>query len=127
MPAINFLEYVQGLRALLDEAFAAGDVVQFELQVDQRSAVRGLIAGDMELANGGELHFREFLDVTRSDPRLMYAYHYQDVEHQLIFRYDNAVHRPRLPQRAHKHLPDGVYVSPAPTLLWILDEIFSHL
>jgi hypothetical protein len=37
----------------------------------------------------------------------MYAYHYQDVERNLIFRYDNAAHRLALPYPAHKHTQSG--------------------
>lgn len=58
--------------------------------------------------------FYEFMDVTRNEPKIMYAYHYQDVDHNLIFRYDNAAHKPVLPQPEHKHTSLSVEVSPAP-------------
>ena len=57
----------------------------------------------------------------------MYAYHYQDVNKGLIFRYDNAVHRPPLPQAEHKHTPEDVKVSPAPTLAQVVDEIMREM
>ena len=38
----------------------------------------------------------------------MYAYHYQDVDYSLIFRYDNAAHRPARSQPEHKHTPSGI-------------------
>ncbi len=53
----------------------------------------------------------------------MYAYHYQDVEHNLIFRYDNAAHKPALPQPEHKHTRLGIEASPVPTLADVLDQI----
>jgi hypothetical protein len=43
----------------------------------------------------------------------------------LIFRYDNAAHRPPLPQAEHKHTPAGVEVSLAPTLAQVIDEILK--
>jgi len=53
----------------------------------------------------------------------MYAYHFQDVASQLIFRYDNAAHRPTLSQLEHKHTIQGVELTTAPTLQEVLDEI----
>ena len=44
---------------------------------------------------------------------------------QLIFRYDNAVHRPSLPFLEHKHLPDQILEIPAPPLANVLAEIFT--
>jgi len=54
----------------------------------------------------------------------MYAYHYE-VGGKLGFRYDNAAHRPPLPQAEHKHTPDGVQLVSPPTMARILDEILS--
>ena len=34
--------------------------------------------------------------MTQAEPKPLYAYHYQDAEHHLIFRYDNAAHKPAL-------------------------------
>ena len=42
---------------------------------------------------------------------------------QLIFRYDNALHKPALPSVAHKHLPTQIIAAPAPTLDEVLAEI----
>ena len=55
----------------------------------------------------------------------MYAYHYQDANRDLISRYDNAAHRPPLPQAEHKHTPSGVEISSAPTLTQVADEILK--
>ena len=60
------------------------------LKIDQRSSLRGHISGLLRIDDGSELHFREFVDTSRSSPRLSYAYHYQAVDKALIFRYDNA-------------------------------------
>jgi len=52
----------------------------------------------------------------------MYAYDYQDAEHNLIFRYDNAAHRPALAQLEPKHTRMGVKAHPEPTLAEVLDQ-----
>jgi Family of unknown function (DUF6516) len=123
MPATTFPEYVQHITDLLNHTVATGEAVLSSLEVDQRSAVRGLVAGILQFGNGSELHFREYIDVMQAQPKIMYAYHYQDVEHNLIFRYDNAAHRPALPQREHKHTRIGIEASPVPTLAEVLDQM----
>ena len=125
MPATTFPEYVQHITDLLNHTIATGEAVLSALRVDQRSAVRGLIAGTLQFGDGAELHFREFVDMTEAEPKIMYAYHYQDVEHNLIFRYDNAAHRPALPQREHSHTYAGIEASPVPTLSEVLDQILT--
>jgi hypothetical protein len=125
MPATDFLEYVRTVRAAVDELSDSGDAVLVGLQVDQRSAVRGFIEGAVQFRDGSQLVFREFLDITRGEPRLMYAYHYQDTVQQLVFRYDNAMHRPELALPEHKHTPSGISLTPAPQLPALLDEILD--
>jgi hypothetical protein len=56
----------------------------------------------------------------------MYVYHYQDANKALVFRYDNAPHRPPLSLAEHKHTPAGVTVSLAPTLAQLIDEILKE-
>jgi hypothetical protein len=123
MPVTTFPEHVQHITDLLNHAVAIGEAVLHTLQVDQRSAVRGFIAGVLQFGDGSELHFREYIDVTQAQPKIMYAYNYQDLEHYLIFRYDNAAHRPAPPQREHKHTRSGIEASPVPTLAEVLDQI----
>jgi hypothetical protein len=126
MPAATFPEYARQMTETLEQVVAIGDAVMLTLQVDQRSAIRGFIAGSLQFADGSTLHFREFVDVSQAEPKLMYAYHYQDANHRLIFRYDNAAHRPTLPSSTHKHTESGVEVSPVPTLSEILDHILRQ-
>jgi hypothetical protein len=108
---------------LLNQVVATGETVLSAFQVDQRSAVRGLIAGILQFGDGSELHFREYIDMTQAEPKIMYAYHCQDADYNLIFRYDNAAHKPALPQPEHKHTPSGIEASPVPTLAEVLDQI----
>jgi hypothetical protein len=126
MPVTNFPEYARAIHGVLDAVAATGEANVVSIRKDQRSLLRGFMAGMLQFNDGSELHFREFVDVTLSEPRLMYAYHYQDANKVLIFRYDNAAHRPPLPQAEHKHTPAGVEVSLAPTLAQIIDEILKE-
>ena len=72
------------------------------------------------------LYFCEFIDMRQAEPKIMYACHYQDVDHNLIFRYDNAAHRPALPYPTHRHTREGVEAAPVPTLPEILDRLLRQ-
>lgn len=126
MSATNFPEYAQRLTYILDTVVAAGEAVLTSLQVDQRSAVRGFVAGSLQFGDGSTLDFREFVDVSQQEPKSMYAYHYQDAAHNLIVRYDNAAHKPALPQPAHRHTPSGIEAYSIPTLSEVLDLILRQ-
>ena len=52
MPAANFPEYARSLQDDLDKVVATGEIVVTTLQVDQRSAVRGFIAGSLQFYEG---------------------------------------------------------------------------
>ena len=126
MPATSFPEYTRGITDFLDTLLASDQARLVSLQVDQRSVLRGFLSGLLVFNDNSELHFREFVDLTQIEPRLMYAYHYQDASKTLIFRYDNAVHRPPLTQLEHKHTPTGITFSLAPTFAQIIDEVLRR-
>jgi hypothetical protein len=75
--------------------------------------------------DGSELHFHQYINLAAPEPRQMYAYHYQDATAQMIFRYDNAAHRPPLSARRRKHTPDNIVVILPPTLEQVIDEILK--
>jgi hypothetical protein len=127
MPATTFLEYARSIKRVLDAAVETGEATVVSIRMDQRSSLRGLIAGLLQFNDASELHLREFVDASLAEPRLVYAYHYQDANQQLIFRYDNAAHRPSLSQAEHKHTPAGVELAPTPTLAQIVDEILRAM
>ena len=59
---------------------------------------------------------------------MSYGYQYQDREGNLIFRYDNAKHRPDLGYEAHKHLADGsISAAALPDIFDLVDEILGYL
>ena len=123
MSVTNFPEYARKIEMVLSCLIATGEATLVDIRIDQRSSLRGFISGMLQFNDGSELHFREFVDASRTRPRLMSAYHYQSVNRDLIFRYDNAAHQPRLSQVEHKHTGSGVASSHAPTLAQVLDEI----
>ena len=125
MPASSFREYAQHILHIIELLLSTGQAVLVDQTIDQRSALRGFIGGVLHFEDGSQLHFREFVDTSLPEPRLMYAYHLQDAENELIFRYDNAAHRPELSLAEHKHTAEGVRVSKAPTFDEVIDEILG--
>lgn len=125
MPASSFSEYAQYILDIFQNCLASGQATLVDHTIDQRSAVRGFISAVLYFEDGSQLHVREFVDTSQSEPRLMYAYHYQDVDANLVFRYDNAAHKPELSQSEHKHMQDSVQASRAPDLQEVIDEIFG--
>lgn len=120
---MSFQEYLDQFQHLLADILATGEAQIIEFQADARSLTKGYIRGALLFNDGSECHFREFIDTAQVEPRLMYAFHYQGADKSLVFRYDNAAHRPALPQPEHKHTTDGVLLSIPPTFAEVLDEI----
>lgn len=125
MPTTNFPDYAKTITQTIDSLLASGQARLLNLQVDQRSMLRGFISGILAFEDNSELHFSEFVDLTQPEPRLMYAYHYQDSKKALVFRYDNAAHRPSPPSVEHKHTASSVSSAPAPTFVQVVDEILE--
>lgn len=116
--------YFDQLKRVLDRFAAANFVLDVQVTFEVRPADQGYVFGLVLFHDQSALHFREYLDGSANQvSRLMYAYHYQDATQQLVFRYDNARHRPALPAPEHKHTTDNVFVSQAPTLEAVLMEI----
>ncbi len=111
---------------VVDQYAAAGFVVESDVRYETRPGNQGYLTGTLLFIDNSTLHFSEYLDQAGSAAdRLMYAYHYQDAKNHLIFRYDNARHKPPLSSLDHKHLPDRVIETPAPALEDILVEIIT--
>jgi hypothetical protein len=125
-PVVSFHDHCQPIVHLIERLLELEEIRLADFQIDERSSLRGYIAGVLHFEDGSQLHFREFVDVALPRPRNMYAYHYQNQAGQMIFRYDNALHRPTLLQRDHKHLRNGqIELTTAPTLIDIVNEILD--
>jgi hypothetical protein len=87
---------------LVDEYFtqieatiaACGSIRTKVIHKDKRSDYVGYFRADLYLYDSSLLHVREFVFTRTEVIKDMYAYHYQDADGQLIFRYDNTQHFP---------------------------------
>ena len=83
----------------------------------------------VELIDNSVLFIREYVSARQERiDHFSYAYQYQTADQSLIFRYDNAAHKPPLKEKEHKHLQNGeIIVYPFPSIELIVDEILNHL
>ncbi len=117
--------YFNRIKAEVHRYAATRFVLDSKINFDLRAGEQGYLSGTIQFSNGSELHFKEYVDVLNQKvDKLTYSYHFQDVGNRLIFRYDNAAHKPRLPFVDHKHLHNQIIASPAPQLDEVLAEIF---
>jgi Family of unknown function (DUF6516) len=116
--------YFNQIKTLVDEYATTSFVLDATINFDTRPGNQGYLMGSITFWDNSALYFKEFLDVTGEViDKLMYSYHYQDAVHQMIFRYDNARHKPPLTSPEHKHLPEEVKLTAAPSLADVLAEI----
>lgn len=118
-------EYVRAI----EEAIAAlGDLVNGSvLYKEEREADFLFLRGEVKLADGSQLHFREYVQLKQgqSPNRYKYAYHYQRADEAVILRYDNARHYLDLSTAPHhKHVGENnVMAANASDLQSVLREI----
>ena len=100
-------------------------VAHTSLLFDVRPMQQAFVKASIEFTNGAALHLREFIDCSESRlTQLSYSYHAQNERQGLLFRYDNASHKPPLGFVEHKHCEDGcIIASEPPELVDILAEM----
>lgn len=107
-------EYQAHLAEVIDRYARTDLIVATELNADARTPKIGVVKGVITFLDGSRLFYNEYIDARYRLEKLTYAYHFQDAEGNLIFRYDNAAHKPALPFSCHKHLSDGTAIESAP-------------
>ena len=71
---------------------------------------------------------KKCIDAKYKIEKVTYAYQYQDKNGEMIFRYDNAVHKPALGFKEHKHTKDEAIIeAPLPDISDIIDEVAGCL
>jgi hypothetical protein len=121
-------DYLAQIRTLLDSYSRAAFVLDVSVSFEVRPGDQACISGVMTFVDSSEVHFAEFLDATsRTVEKLMHRYHYQDPTGQIVFRYDNARHRPPLPSLSHKHVSGQIEIGAVPSLEDVLGEIADML
>jgi len=105
-----------------------GNAELLNLDCEKRGFYEGFIRGKIKFKDNSILHLREFVYVEIYIDRKMYSYQYMDSKNNLIFRYDNTEHHPKLnlptfPHHKHDKSEDNVIKSDAPFLAEVLNEV----
>ena len=119
--------YYQKVVRIINRFVDTGLIVEVNSELDSRSDRQGVVSGRISFANGDILYFKEYIDTKYRVEKLSYSYHFQNDKDILIFRYDNASHRPALGFRNHKHTKEGIERAQIPEISDILKEILDFL
>lgn len=117
-------EYLSNLVKVIEEHSKTGLIIDSELTTDFRTEKIGIIKGFVAFTDNSGLFFTEYLDLRYKVEKLNYSFHYQKQDGTLIFRYDNARHKPPSEVFGHKHLSNGKIVA---TELPLLNSIFTEI
>jgi len=121
-------EYLSELVHVIDEYSKTNLIISSEIKNDFRTDRIGIIRGNLVFADQSILYFTEYLDLRYRVEKLSFSYHYQKKTGALIFRYDNARHRPKLAFESHKHTAEEkITEASIPALTDILDEVMDYL
>lgn len=128
MSSMLLSEYQAQFAEIIGRYAQTGLIIISELVIDARTPNLGMVKGALGFADGGRLLFTEYVDTRYRLEKLTYSYHCQDASDRLLFRYDNAAHKPALLYACHKHLPSGEIIeSSVPDLSSVLDEVLERL
>ncbi len=117
-------EYLSDIAKVIGEYSQTGLIIDSKLSTDSRTEKIGIIKGSFTFSDNSTLVFTEYLDLRYKVEKLNYSFHYQKQDGTLIFRYDNAEHKPPVDALGHKHLTGGKVIAAKPPSL---KEIFTEI
>ena len=121
-------DYLENFRQAIEKIEVYGYTDSVEIKEELRPNRQAVIKAKIVFINNSVLHIREYIDAKYTVQKVSYAYHYQDKDGRMVFRYDNAVHRPALGFKEHKHTKGGVVIDAyLPNVSDIMDEIVGFL
>ncbi len=124
---MSISEYLASIRRAVGRLDTYGFAESIIFQEEIRAGKQAIIKAEIVLVDGSCLIIREYVGSKYGIEKLSYAYQYQDREGNLIFRYDNAAHKPRLEMPEHRHSPDGIDMASTPDMADLVDEVIGCL
>lgn len=98
------------------------------VSADLRPGEQAVLKAEVLLVDATELYIRIFYLGGKANKLLSYAYQYQQADGTLIFRYDNAKHKPNLGFECHRHQADGKIVAADPPRIEdLVQEVIKHI
>lgn len=124
---MSISEYLTFVRHAIERLDTYGFAESIIFQEEIRAGKQAIIKAEIVLVDGSCLIVREYVGSKYGIEKLSYAYQYQDREGNLIFRYDNAAHKPKLGMPEHRHSPDGIDIVDPPDMAELVDEVIGFL
>jgi len=121
-------EYMISFRRAIELLDDYGFAETITYQEERRAGKQIIVKADVVLVDGSRLIIREYIGSKYGLEKLSYAYQYQDSSGSLIFRYDNAAHKPALISRNHRHDENGeIIITDPPEIQSLVDEVVRYL
>ena len=124
---MSISDYLASVRRAIERLDTYGFAESIIFREEIRAGKQAIVKAEIVLVDGSCLIIKEYVGSKYGIEKLSYAYQYHDREGNLIFRYDNAAHRPRLEKLAHKHSPGGIEVVEPPDMAELVDEVIECL
>ena len=121
-------EYLAAIRMEIERLDTHGFAESIDFHEELRAGKQAIVKAEIVLIDGSLLIIREYIDAKYHISKVSYAYHYQSRNGRLIFRYDNAAHKPALNFSEHKHTSGGdIEPSAPPEISKLIEEVISNL
>jgi hypothetical protein len=125
---MSLRDYLDSLHQAIGKIDDYGFAESIDIKEEIRPAKQAVTNAKIYLVDGSVLHMKVYLDAKYKIEIISYAYQYHDAKGQLIFRYDNARHKPELGFKDHKHLHDGTMVQCSmPDMSDVVDEVIKYI
>jgi hypothetical protein len=117
-------EYHRAIKARL---IADPLVIRFDIRRERRTVDDGYLRARLTLSNSDQLEFSEYIHRVRGEIQVItYSYHWADSVGDLIRRWDNAPHFPRLPN-APDHIHDRTEHNVIPGVPTSFSEVLDEI
>jgi len=121
-------DYLDSFHRAIGKIDDYGFAESIDIKEEIRPAKQAVINARVDLIDGSILQIRIYIDAKYKIEVISYAYQYHDGKGKLIFRYDDARHKPELGLKDHKHLNDGTIVQSAmPDIADVVDEVIKYI
>jgi len=125
---MSLRDYLDSFHRAIGKIEDYGFAESIDIKEEIRPAKQAVINAIINLVDGSVLQIRVYVDAKYKIEIISYAYQYHDIKGKLIFRYDNARHKPELGFKDHKHLHDGSMVqSSMPDISDVVDEVIKYI
>ena len=125
---MSLRDYLDSFHSAVGRIDDYGFAESIDINEEIRALKQAVTKARIVLVDRSVLQVKEYIDAKYKIEKISYAYQYHDEEGKLIFRYDNARHKPDLGFIEHKPLSGGSIVEcSVPDISDVVDEVIEHI